>query len=89
MAASYEIRVRGRLPAELLSAFPEMRPAVEPETTTVLTGDFLDQAALHGLLKRLEALGIELIEVRRSAGEPEPPAPPPNAPDGSSPHGDA
>ncbi len=70
MTASYEIRVRGRLPADLLAAFPEMQPAVEPkETTTVLTGDLVDQAALHGLLKRLEALGIELIEVRRAVGE--------------------
>jgi len=73
MTTSYEIRVRGRLPPDLLAAFPEMQPAVEPrETTTVLTGDMVDQAALHGLLKRLEALGIELIEVRRAVGDPGP-----------------
>jgi hypothetical protein len=37
---------------------------VEP-VATVLYGPVEDQAALHGLLRRLEALGVELVEVRR------------------------
>jgi hypothetical protein len=32
---------------------------------TVLAGPVEDQAALHGLIRRIEALGLELIEVRR------------------------
>jgi hypothetical protein len=59
----YEITVRGRLSDRLLEAFPEVdaRPDVNG---TVLTGALPDQAALHGVLARIEALGLELIEVR-------------------------
>lgn len=32
---------------------------------TVLHGEIVDQAALHGILDRVQALGLELIEVRR------------------------
>jgi hypothetical protein len=35
-------------------------------TETVLTGPLADQAALYGLLAQLEALGLELLEVRRT-----------------------
>jgi len=39
---------------------------------TVLTGAAVDQAALHGLLAQIEALGVELLEVRRlPKGSPE------------------
>jgi hypothetical protein len=61
----YEIRVRGLLSDRLLSAFPEMRGR-NREHETVLRGALPDQAALHGVLGRIEALGLELIEVRRA-----------------------
>jgi monoterpene epsilon-lactone hydrolase len=61
----YEIRVRGLLSDRLLSAFPEMHARVR-DHETVLTGDLPDQSALHGVLGRIEALGLELIEVRRA-----------------------
>jgi hypothetical protein len=35
------------------------------EAQTVLTGSLADQAALYGLLAQIEALGLELLEVRR------------------------
>ena len=39
---------------------------------TVLHGDIADQAALHGVIDRIQALGLELIEVRRlPGGKPE------------------
>ena len=60
----YEIRVRGLLGETLLGAFPGLR-AREHETETVLTGALLDQAALFGVLSHIEALGLELLEVRR------------------------
>jgi hypothetical protein len=61
----YEIRVRGLLSDRLLSAFPEM-DARTHDHETVLTGEIPDQSALHGVLGRIEALGLELIGVRRA-----------------------
>ena len=62
----YEIRVRGRLSGMLLGAFPGLR-AQAHGAETVLTGPLADQAALYGLLAQLEALGLELLEVRRTS----------------------
>jgi hypothetical protein len=61
----YVIRVRGLLSERLLSAFPEMHARMRIHET-VLTGALPDQSALHGVLGRIEALGLELLEVRRS-----------------------
>ena len=59
----YEIRVRGLLSDRLLSAFPEMDARIRNHET-VLTGELPDQSALHGVLGRIEALGLELLDVR-------------------------
>ena len=61
---SYEICVGGRLGEMMRSAFPELRARVRGRDT-VLSGVFADQAALYGVLAQLEALGLELLEVRR------------------------
>lgn len=68
----YEIRVRGRLSNSLLAAFEGMRASVEP-VETVLHGPVQDQAALYGLLDQIQALGLELVEVRRLPEPPEEP----------------
>ena len=60
----YEIRVRGRLADAVRSAFPALLAQAEGGDT-VLTGLLADQAALYGVLAEAEALGLELIEVRR------------------------
>jgi hypothetical protein len=70
--ASYEIRVKGRLTDSLMAAFEGMQASVEP-VETVLHGPVQDQAALYGLLDRIQALGLELVEVRRL---PDPPGEP-------------
>jgi hypothetical protein len=62
--ASYEIRIRGRVTEPLLSSFEGMTSTFEP-VETVLHGPVRDQAELHGLIDRIQALGLELIEVRR------------------------
>ena len=70
---SYEIRVRGRLSDSLVAAFEGLHASVEP-VETVLHGPVEDQAALYGLLERIQDLGLELVEVRRlpdPPGEPE------------------
>ena len=69
---NYEIRVRGRLTDSLVAAFEGMNASVEP-VETVLHGPVQDQAALYGLLDRIQDLGLELVEVRRL---PDPPAEP-------------
>jgi hypothetical protein len=69
VAASYEIRIRGRLSESMRTAFEEFAVSTAP-VETVLYGRVLDQAALHGLLDRIASLGLELVEVRRLAGQP-------------------
>ena len=59
----YEIRVRGVLGAKMLRAFPafDARPLGKD---TLLTGRLPDQAAVYGVIARLEALGLELLELK-------------------------
>jgi len=72
-SVGYEIHIKGRVSAQLLSVFEGME-ASEQSVETVLRGPVADQAALHGLLDRVQALGLELIEVRRVSDPPsEPP----------------
>ena len=63
-STGYEIHIKGRVSEQLLSVFEGME-ASEQSVETVLRGPVPDQAALHGLLDRIQALGLELIEVRR------------------------
>jgi hypothetical protein len=65
----YEIHLRGQLSDRLLSAFPELRARTRNHET-LLTGALPDQSALHGVLARIEALGLELLEVRRARTQP-------------------
>jgi hypothetical protein len=60
----YSVRVRGHLGETIRSAFPGLQ-ARASGTDTVLTGPLPDPAALHGVLAEIEALGLELLEVRR------------------------
>ena len=61
--AQYTIRIKGHLGVTLLSAFPAMA-ARSDGAHTVLTGP-LDQSALYGVLGEIEALGLDLLEVRQ------------------------
>jgi hypothetical protein len=60
----YEFRVRGRLAERLLSSFEGFDAEVQP-VETILSGEVEDQAALHGVLEQIEALGLELVEVKQ------------------------
>jgi hypothetical protein len=62
--AIYQIRVRGHLGATMLRAFPTLHGQGQGRDT-LLRGAIADQAALHGVLAQIEALGLELLEVRR------------------------
>jgi hypothetical protein len=62
----YEIRIRGLLSDTLLEAFPGLQARTE-SGETVLSGRLADRAAVHGVLAEIEALGLELLEVRSGA----------------------
>ena len=69
----YEIRVVGVIPPEVLLDFERLTASVEP-IETVLHGPLRDQAALHGLLARLETFGVQVVEVHRLHHQDPPPA---------------
>ena len=64
VSSSYEIRIKGRVGRSALASFEDMEAAIQP-AETVLRGEVTDQAQLHGLLERIQLLGLELIEIRR------------------------
>jgi hypothetical protein len=61
--APYKIRIKGHLGATVLSAFPAMA-SHQHGAHTVLTG-LLDRSALYGVLAEIEALGLDLLEIRQ------------------------
>ena len=64
MGNEYTFRVRGRLSPDILAALHPLRPVVlGPETE--LQGAIADQAALHGIIARLESLGLELLALQQ------------------------
>ena len=61
----YTIRIKGRLGATALSAFPTMASELMG-SETVLTGLLPDQSAVFGVLAQIESLGLELLELRQA-----------------------
>jgi hypothetical protein len=63
VSETFELRFRGEPGPALRAAFPEF--VLRPEhSTTVLHGDFVDQAALLGAIERINSLGLQLIDLR-------------------------
>jgi len=63
VSETFELRFRGEPGPALRAAFPEF--VLRPEHgTTVLHGDFVDQAALLGAIERINSLGLQLIDLR-------------------------
>jgi len=65
----YAIRIKGRLGATALSAFPSMVSELQGGET-VLTGLLEDRSAVFGVLGQIEALGLELLELRQIRASP-------------------
>lgn len=61
----YQIRVKGHLGPQWTDWFGGMTITLEDNGDTLLTGPVVDQAALHGLLKRVRDLGVPLISAIR------------------------
>jgi hypothetical protein len=64
-AGRYEIRLKGRLSSRWAARFDGMTLSHDGDGTTVLHGPVVDQAALHGLLRKVRDLGLPLISVTR------------------------
>ena len=61
----YRIRLKGHLGSQWTDWFGGLTITLEEDGDTLLTGPVVDQAALHGLLKKIRDLGMPLISVNR------------------------
>jgi hypothetical protein len=63
VAGRYEIRVKGHLDSRWADWFEGLSFTHESDGTTILSGPVVDQAALHGLLRKVRDLGLPLVGV--------------------------
>ena len=61
----YEIRLKGHLDARWAAWFDGLGLSHERDGTTVIHGPVVDQAALHGLLRKVRDVGLPLVSVVR------------------------
>jgi hypothetical protein len=61
----YQIRIKGQLGRQWIDWFEGLTITLEDNGETLLTGPVVDQAALHGLLRKVRDLGIPLLSVAR------------------------
>ena len=61
----YEIRIKGHLADRWAGWFEDLTITLEEDGHTLLTGSVVDQAALHGLLRKVRDLGVPLLSVNR------------------------
>ena len=61
----YQIRVKSHLSSEWTDWFEGLAITLEENGDTLLTGPVVDQAALHGLLKKVRDLGMALVSVNQ------------------------
>ena len=67
---TYQIKLKGHLNQSWADWFDEMTFIHESDGTTTLTGEIIDQSALHGLLKKIRDLGLPLISVNQIDSKP-------------------
>jgi hypothetical protein len=66
----YQIRIRGHLPPQWTIWFEGLTITLEEDGDTLLTGPVVDQAALHGWLKKVRDLGMPLLSVNSAGAGP-------------------
>ncbi len=64
-STTYQIRIKGHLGSHWTDWFEDLAITLADNGDTLLTGRVTDQAALHGLLKKIRNLGMPLISVNR------------------------
>ena len=67
----YEIRIKGHLGRQWTDWFEGLDITLEDNGDMLLTGSVVDQAALHGVLKKVRDLGMPLVSVIRVGPDPE------------------
>ncbi len=65
-AMVYQIRLEGHLGPQWADWFGGLTLTLEENGDTLLTGPVVDQAALHGLLRKVRDLGMPLVSVNRA-----------------------
>jgi hypothetical protein len=66
----YQIRLKGHLGGQWIDWFGGLTLTLEDNGETLLTGPVVDQAALHGLLRKVRDLGLPLLSVIRLKPDP-------------------
>ena len=61
----YQIRIKGHLSDQWTDWFEGLTITLEEDEETLLTGPLVDQAALHGLVKKVRDLGLPLVSINR------------------------
>jgi hypothetical protein len=69
---TYEIRIRGHLDPSWSGWFPGLAVTPRANGDTILSGPVADQAALHGVLKKLRDLGLPLVSINQVEAEQTP-----------------
>lgn len=67
----YQIRIKGHLGRQWMNWFEGLTITLEEDGNTLLAGLVIDQAALHGILKKVRDLGIPLLSVNSVGTDPQ------------------
>ena len=62
----FQIRIKGHLDSQWSDWFEDLTITLDEDGTTLLSGPIVDDAALHGLLKKVRDSGMQLISINRS-----------------------
>lgn len=67
----YQIRLKGLIGRQWTDWFEELNITLEEDGSTLLTGPVIDQAALHGILRKIRDLGFTLLSVNSVDNSPQ------------------
>lgn len=65
MTDAYQIRIKGHLDSSWADWFEGFTLTLQPDGTTIMIGSVIDQAALFGLLTRINSLGLPILLVKQ------------------------